>query len=256
MAVTNSLTRFSDRVEDYVRSRPGYPPEVLEWLTNTYGLSPDQVVADVGSGTGISSKLFLQNGNRVFGVEPNRDMRLAAEHELGRFERFHSIDARAEATTLPDGSVQWVIAAQAFHWFDVEACRCEFRRILTANGKVALLWNDRREDTPFLKQYGELVRDYSTDYQAICHRNAQTDGRIERFFSPGSPRQHLFPNHQDFDFAGLKARLLSSSYMPRDKDPRFDPMMKALEQLFERYAASGKVRFSYDTMLLVGSISS
>lgn len=158
MTVANALTRFSNRVQDYIRYRPGYPQAVMDCLRDEFGLRPQQVVADIGSGTGISTGLLLDNGHRVIAVEPNADMRAAAETRYGSNGAFQSVAAPAEATTLPDASVDWIVAAQAFHWFDVEKCRVEFRRILKRGGFVALLWNDRRDDTPFLRGYDALLK--------------------------------------------------------------------------------------------------
>src|SRR5579884_1615786 len=142
--------RFSGRAEDYARSRPRYPDAVLDALRRDIGLSPQTIVADIGSGTGILTEMFLRNGNVVYGVEPNPDMRRAAEQLLAGYHRFHSINGTAEQTTLPAGSIDLVTAAQAFHWFDAAAARREFRRILRPPYIVALLWNDRRKDgSPF-----------------------------------------------------------------------------------------------------------
>ena len=109
---SNSTTRFSDRVAYYIKYRPGYPAKVITLLNREIGLSPATVIADIGSGTGISSELFLKNGNRVFGVEPNQPMREAAESRLAGYDAFISINGTAEATTLPDASVDLVTAGQ------------------------------------------------------------------------------------------------------------------------------------------------
>ena len=159
---SDSNTRFSDRVADYVRTRPGYPTAVLDILGTETGLNPATVVADVGAGTGLSAELFLRNGNTVFGVEPNREMREAAESLLAGYANFHSVAGSAESTTLPDASVDLIVAGQAFHWFDVPRARAEFRRILRPDGVVVLMWNTRRLDTtPFLRLRGvaATVRD-------------------------------------------------------------------------------------------------
>jgi SAM-dependent methyltransferase len=270
------LKRFSGRVDDYVRCRPSYPPQLLDCLAREFGLRPEHVVADIGSGTGLFTETLLQHGNQVFAVEPNGDMRRAAEQRFrvarsrvgGAVDpgRFHSIAGRAEATTLPDASVDWVAAAQAFHWFDVDAARREFARILRPAGRVALIWNDRREDTPFLCAYEQFVREHAIDYAAVKHRNAETDGRIERFFAPGGTVcqqaghappyvRRGFANHQDFDFDGLRGRVESSSYMPARDHPRHEAMLAALRRLFDRHAAGGTVPFEYDTKLFVGTLS-
>jgi SAM-dependent methyltransferase len=144
--------RFSTRVEDYISYRPGYPPEIIDELSKQCGLTPDSIIADIGSGTGKSSDPFVRNGNLVFGVEPNPGMRKAAEQIFQQFPRFKSVEGNAETTTLPDGSVDFVVAAQAFHWFDQAAFRLEAKRILKPEGWVVLFWNGRKlESTPFLE---------------------------------------------------------------------------------------------------------
>lgn len=119
-AMADSAERFSGRVADYLKYRPGYPEELLAFLRSECGLVPGSVVADVGSGTGKLAELFLSGGNTVFGIEPNAEMRLAAERLFSGRSGFHSVAGRAEATTLPDSSVDLVAVGQAFHWFDRE----------------------------------------------------------------------------------------------------------------------------------------
>ncbi|HKQ49109.1 MAG TPA: class I SAM-dependent methyltransferase [Phycisphaerae bacterium] len=255
MPAKDALTRFSTRVEDYIRYRPGYPPEVLESLTSEFGLRPTHVVADIGSGTGISAAMFLLNGNTVYGVEPNADMRAAAEKLLADYPAFHSVTARAAATTLLDACVDWVVAAQAFHWFDVDAARREFRRILRPGGRTVLMWNNRRPDTPFMREYEDFIHRFALDYNQINHENAETDGRIARFFGAGGFERRSFPNAQVFDFDGLRGRVLSSSYMPAAGHPSFEAMIPELRRLFDRHADGGRVQFDYDTKLWVGTSS-
>ena len=164
---TNTVERFTNRVANYVRYRPGYPPAVLELFKEKMGLAATSVIADVGSGPGISARIFLDNGNTLFGIEPNDAMRDAAEDLLARFSNFHSINGSSEATTLPDESVDFVTAAQAFHWFKVEPTKTEFRRILKLGGYVALIWNLRQLDsTPFLAEYEQFILDKANDYAA------------------------------------------------------------------------------------------
>jgi SAM-dependent methyltransferase len=247
-------SRFSDRVENYIRYRPGYPREVVALLRSEAALTAQSVVADVGSGTGISAELLLSEGCTVFGVEPNRDMREAAERLLAAHSGFRSVDGRAQATTLADASVDLVVAAQAFHWFDTEKTRAEFCRILRPGGCVALIWNERLTDTtPFLRGYEELLLRHSTDYASVRHENIDA-AALARFFG-GPFTTHAFPNFQEFDFAGLAGRLLSSSYAPAPGHPRHEPMMEELRALFDACARDGKVRFDYRTSVHLGRLA-
>ena len=242
----NTVERFSNRVENYVKYRPGYPPEVLDLFRDEMNLQKSSVVADIGSGTGISSKLFLENGNPVFGVEPNATMRDAAEDFLKDFTRFKSIDGTSEKTNLPDESVDFIVAAQAFHWFDKEKTRPEFNRILRADGFVGLIWNERQLDTnDFLSDYEELLKKFGTDYEKVRHDNL--DENILSDFFQTEFRQKTFLNIQTLDFEGLKGRMLSASYMPVEGDSIFEPMIAELKRLFDKFAESGKIQILYNT---------
>lgn len=242
----NTVERFSNRVENYVKYRPSYPPQVLELFRNEMFLQTDSVVADIGSGTGISAKIFLENGNKVYGVEPNEAMREAAEVFLQEFSQFESVDGTSENTNLPDKSVDFIIAAQAFHWFDPEKTHPEFRRILRPNGFVALIWNERQLDTtPFLKGYEEILKKYGTDYEKVRHDHL--DEKIFEVFFQTEFSQKTFLNVQTVDFAGLKGRMLSSSYMPAEGTDVFEPMIIELRDLFEKYAENGKIQILYNT---------
>jgi SAM-dependent methyltransferase len=253
MSISNSTTRFSDRVEDYVKYRPHYPDAVVSFLKSVYSFGPSWVVADVGSGTGISTEMFLRNGNEVYGVEPNEPMRSKAEQLLAGNPNFISIEGTAEATKLADASVDMVVAGQAFHWFDPAKSRIEFIRILRVSGHggiVALMWNERLMTSPFEREYEELILRYSGDYTTINHKNVDR-GRIADFFYPVACRLDQFPNEQLFDFAGLKGRLLSSSYIPKE-GPLAGKMLTDLEALFARHQSGGIVRVRYDTKLYTG----
>jgi len=244
----DSTHRFSDRVADYVRYRPHYPEALRRALETEAGLCESSTVADVGCGTGISSSLLLAAGAAVYGIEPNEEMRRAAEALLGADDRFHSVTGTAEATKLPDASVDLVTAGQAFHWFDRARFRAEADRILRPGGRVALFWNKRRTDsTPFLRAYEDLLRRYGTDYAEVDHARLGPDD-FAAFFG-GSYASHRFQNEQRFDFEGLRGRLLSSSYAPGLGQPDHEPMLGALRQLFDAHQEDGEVRFEYDTEL-------
>jgi SAM-dependent methyltransferase len=250
----NPTLRFSNRVENYVKYRPGYPTGIIATLAKECGLTPNSVVADIGSGTGILSEMFLKNRNRVFGVEPNREMREAGEQLLDEYPGFTSVDGTAEETTLADCLVDLVTAGQAFHWFDRERARKEFARILKPDGWVALIWNERLTDTsPFSRAYEDLLRQYGTDYAAVDHRNVDADA-ITAFFAPQSFTLRKFENRQVFDFDGLKGRLLSSSYTPEPGHPNHQPMLGALRALFDQHQSGGHVSFDYVTLLYFGRL--
>lgn len=247
--------RFSNRVDNYVKYRPSYPTSVVDLLRRECGLAREWVVADVGSGPGNLTRLFLDNGNRVFGVEPNREMREAGERLLDGYAHFTSVDGTAEATTLTNESVDLIVAGQAFHWFDHRRARAEFARILRPPRWVALVWNERRlGSTPFLAAYEQLLRRYGTDYAQLQHRNAAQTGRIDEFFAPGGCELATFENTQQFDFAGLRGRLLSSSYTPEAGQPAHDAMLHDLRTLFDAHQSAGAVTVEYDTEVYYGRI--
>jgi SAM-dependent methyltransferase len=248
-----TASRFDDRVENYVAYRPGYPAGVVEFLRDELGLTSETVIADVGSGTGFLSELFLRHGNRVVGVEPNDKMRAAAAQLLRAFPKFESVKGTAEATTLENGSVDLVAAAQAFHWFDAERARAEFRRILKPGGWTVLVWNMRRTDaTPFLRDYEKLLREFGTDYaQVNCEQVSEE--RIARFFAGGFGSKS-FDNFQSVDFASLRGRLLSSSYVPLAGHPNYEPMLAALRRLFDAHEQGGRVIIEYDAKVYYGQL--
>lgn len=254
MIAIDSKERFSNRVENYVRYRPGYPRQVLQTLREECGLTPNSVVADVGSGTGILTKLFLENGNEVYGVEPNTRMREAGEEYLKSFPRFRSVNGTAESTTLASRSVDFVVAGQAFHWFDAQKACAEFARILKPDGWVAIVWNNREKDaSPFLRDYESLLRTYGTDYEQVAQKYPENDP-LDKFFGEGASRGRSFSNRQEFDFDGLRGRLLSSSYAPAEGHPNHEAMLAELRRIFEQHARDGRVVFEYTTKLYFGHI--
>jgi len=252
--MSDPLTRFSNRSDNYARFRPGYPAGVIETLKARCGLSEASVIADVGSGTGILTELFLQNSNSVFAIEPNDAMRLTAERLLKNYEKLRSINATAEATTLGTESIDFVTAAQAFHWFDRPRAKTEFARILKPRGWVVLIWNERLLDsTAFLRAYEDLLLHYGTDYQKVRHENVT--GEIAEFFSPESFELQVLQNAQHFDFEALTGRLLSSSYAPDQDHRNFAPMLRELEDIFQANQQDGMVSFEYETKVYYGHLS-
>lgn len=247
----DSTQRFSDRVANYVLYRPSYPPELVEICRREAALGQGSVFADIGSGTGLSSGLFLDAGYVVMGVEPNVEMRAAAEEKFAGHPHFHSVEGKAEATSLAAKSVDMVLAAQAFHWFDPAKARAEFERILRPGGKIVLVWNERlREATPFLRAYEDLLLRFGTDYREVRHENV--DGRLLGEFYPLGYVAHVLANAQRFDFPGLRGRLLSSSYAPGPGHPRHEEMIQHLQAIFEQHQDGGQVSFLYETKVYVG----
>ena len=243
---TNSVERFSDRVDNYVKYRPSYPQKVLDLFRDEMGLTSDSAIADIGSGTGISAKLFLENGNALYGVEPNAKMREAAEGYLRDYDSFQSIDGTAEATTLPDDLVDFVVAAQAFHWFDPNKTRKEFKRILKPGGWISLMWNERQLDTtPFLVEYEQLLLKFANDYTKVRHDNIN-ETALSEFFGKEFKRA-TFANAQVLDLHGIKGRVSSSSYMPSEGDDRYADMVEELKTLFAKHAENGRISVFYDT---------
>jgi SAM-dependent methyltransferase len=254
MLVKDPTRRFSSRVDHYIRYRPGYPPEVLRLLEQECGFTPNSVVADIASGTGIFTRILLENGNRVFGVEPNADMRQGGEKFLAAHSRFASIAGTAEASTLPAHSVDLVTAAQAAHWFTPATARREFVRILRPDGWCVLLWNERQTDsTAFLRAYEQLLRDFGTDYQEVRHEH--TTASIDSFYAPSPFQERVFDNTQQLDHAGLEGRLLSSSYTPQADDSAYGVMLHELRQIFDQYQSSGRVIVEYKTRVYYGRLS-
>jgi SAM-dependent methyltransferase len=254
MSFTDAKLRFSNRVTDYVRYRPGYPAEILPLLQTWTNFRPDHVVADIGSGTGLLGKLFLDFGNRVFGVEPNTEMRAAGEEFLGAYPNFKSVVGSAEATTLPSDSVDFVAAGQAFHWFQMPAARNEFHRILKSGGRVLVIWNERLlDETAFLREYEALLNRFGTDYAKVNESYPRAEQMLE-FFGANEFTSHSLPNFQEFDFDGLSGRLRSSSYAPPPGHPQFDPMMKELRKLFDAHHQRGVVRMDYRTRVYAGKL--
>ena len=253
MPVKDATQRFSSRVENYVRFRPGYPPEVFELLQRECGLAPDSVIADIASGTGIFTRMLAENGNRVFGVEPNDKMRRAGERLLESYSGFTSIAGTAEATTLPDHIVDIVAAAQAAHWFDRKKARREFVRILKPGGWLVLLWNERRTDsTPFLREYEHLLLAYGTDYQEVRHE--RTTAEIADFFSPSPFRSRNLEMRQEVDYTGLEGRLLSSSYTPTSDHANYDTMLRELRRIFDAHQIDDRVSLEYNTLVYYGRL--
>jgi len=254
MTFADAKQRFSNRVADYVRYRPGYPSALLELLRDECGLQPEHAIADIGSGTGLLAQLFLDNGNRVYGIEPNAEMRAAGEEFLREHENFTSIDGSAEATTLGDASVEFITAGQAFHWFEPQAARREFLRILKPQGWVVIIWNDRRmEETQFGHDYESLLVRFGNDYTRVKDAYPEV-GHVRDFFGERPFVSRDLPNEQHFDWEGLCGRLRSSSYAPTEGHLNYAPMMAELRKIFDATSENGFVRMEYFTRIYFGQL--
>jgi SAM-dependent methyltransferase len=217
-------------------------------------LTPPAAVADIASGTGIFSQMLLDNGYDVFGVEPNREMREAAERHLARYSNFTSVNGTAEETTLPAGSVDLATAAQAAHWFDLPRARCEFARILKPGRWAVLLWNERDTDsTAFLRDYEQLLIAYGTDYQQVRHEH--TTANLGSFYAPSTFQERVFAMRQEFNFGDLEGRLLSSSYAPLKGHANYESMLKELRRIFDDQQKDGRVAMDYRTRVYYGRLT-
>ena len=250
----DNTRRFSNRVDDYVKYRPGYPAAIITFLEDKYGLTREMLIADIGAGTGISSELFLQQGYRVVAVEPNKEMREKSVELLGHYEGFIVVDGTAEHTGLEDNSVDMILSGQAFHWFDQASARAEFNRIAGDKKIVALLWNERLTNTDFEKEYDAFIVQHGKDYVQVDHRNI-SEQQIATFFSPAAIELTVFANEQVFDREGLQGRLLSSSYMPAKDEEGYATMIDGLDVLFNKHQQRGKITIHYATKLFVGRLA-
>ncbi len=251
----DSTERFTDRAGDYAAARPGYPEAIATTLIAELKLPPQAVVADIGSGTGLSCGPFLRAGLTVIGVEPNEAMRTEGDRQLAQFARFRSVGGSAEATTLADASVHLLIAAQAFHWFDIGAARTEALRMLKRPPLAALIWNDRvSTGSAFANGYEQLLLDFGVDYTLIRHRHAHQDS-VAAFFGHRELRVASFPNPTVLDYATLLARLNSASYVPKPDHPDFAPMVERLRQLFDAAEQNGRVTMDYVTRVFYGALA-
>jgi SAM-dependent methyltransferase len=246
-------TRFSSRAENYVKYRPHYPDEIIDYLKKENVLDENSLVADIGSGTGFSSELFLKNGYTVYGVEPNKEMREEGEKYLSVYENFISVNGTAENTTLKSDLIDIIAAGQAFHWFDLRKTKQEFKRILKKEGFIVLIWNVRNFDEINLnRDYAKLLSEFGTDYEKVRHQTIR-NRKFDKFYSHGAKTAY-FPNEQTFDFDGLKGRLLSSSYAPDENNPNYFPMLKKLKEIFNKHKLNGTVRMKYTTEVYYGKI--
>jgi ubiquinone/menaquinone biosynthesis C-methylase UbiE len=255
MPFADAKQRFSNRVADYARYRPGYPSALIDLLAKECGLRSDHIIADIASGTGLLTRLFLDHGNPVCGIEPNAEMRAGGEQYLRGYPHFTSIDGSAEATTLANSSVDFVTVGQAFHWFDWAAAQREFRRILKPGGWTVVIWQDRQMDeTLFAREYEDVLVRYGIDYKSVKDSYPETE-KMRNFFDAGTFQTQDLPNHQDFDWEGLGGRMRSSSYAPTETHANYVPMIAELRRIFDVYQQNGSVRMEYFARVYFGKLS-
>ncbi|QEE17621.1 class I SAM-dependent methyltransferase [Promethearchaeum syntrophicum] len=247
--------RFSDRVENYVKYRPSYPINLIDHLRKNNILTTGQNIADIGSGTGIFSRLLLTTENNIFAVEPNKEMRIAAEKSLQNKPNFNSINGSAENTTLKENSIDIITAAQSFHWFDLEKTKKEFLRILKPNGYIVLVWNVRKsEGSPFSTEYEKLLKSHIPEYSQVSHRNIDLT-RLGNFTGPNDLQEFSCQNIQVFDFEGIKGRLQSSSYTPTEERAEYSILIKDLKEIFNRFQVDGVVQLLYTCEMYFGQLN-
>ena len=255
MAESDPTKRFSRTVENYQAYRPGYPSEILDFLKEKLGLQPNAAIADIGSGTGKLSKLFIENGNPTFAIEPNEAMRTAAEQLFSEISNFQSTNGTAERTGLEDDSIDFITAAQSFHWFRAKETRVEFQRILKNNGFVLLIWNKRMDEkSDFMKVYNDYLLEWATDYEATSLRKIDQEA-LTKFFEPNEFYREDFFHYQSFDFEGLKGRYLSCSYAFDPTHPKHDAAINVLSSIFERFQDDGNIKMWYRTEVYYGKLN-
>ena len=248
-------TKFDGMGKIYAQFRPSYPKEFIEYLYSQIGIDTHSVIADIGSGTGILTRLLLERGNRVYAVEPNEDMRITAENDLHLLNNFVSVNATAESTTLAEQSVAYITVAQAFHWFDRQRFKSECRRILKPGGKVILVWNSRIFSTEVVKEGDEINRRYCPLFKGFSGgmRGAESDNDFYDFFM-GKYEIRVFQNDQPFDIDSFIGRNLSASYAPKESDGNYTDYIAELRRLFDKYSTNGQLVMPNETKSYVGVV--
>jgi len=248
------IKRFTGRAENYDKYRPTYPKEIILELKSKINMTPDKIIVEIGSGTGKLTKILLEEGYTVYGVEPNDEMRELAERSFRDSSKFISINGRAENTTIDDDFADFIIIAQAIHWFKpIETLR-EFHRILKPEGKIAIIWNQRDiEGSNLQKRYEEILLTYSPEYRNMPHRNLD-QLKIREYIEPSSMREYKCKFSQNLSFSDMKGRLDSTSYVPKQDDPNYTSLIKELREMFDSFQKNELLEFPYITRLLYGNL--
>jgi len=240
--------QFSKRADFYSRYRPSYPGKLLNIVKRETGLHEGWIVADIGSGTGLLAKVFLKSGNKVFGVEPNDQMRSHADRNLAGFANFVSVNGTAERTTLPNSSVDLITVGQALHWFNPAKTIREFSRVSRPGGHLCVVYNEWKKGDGFMRAYARVIREYGKGRAKVPHADAKY---LARFFRGGKYSEFRVSNEQVLSHKGLVGRLLSASYIPLPGVSNFE---RDVSRLFAKHSRKGKVRLRYDTSIFVGEV--
>ncbi len=244
---------FSGKASIYSRYRPGYPKDLIEILMKETGFNQGWVVADIGSGTGILSRLFLENGNRVYCIEPNSDMRSESVKYNSGFQNCTVLNGTAENTGLESNSVDIAVAGQSFHWFDPVAARIEMIRILKDGGYAALIWNNRSEDEGSLSRgYDNICSRYSHNYQGTG--NSRISSATFQTFFEGGYKMFKILNNQELDLDGILGRYFSASYALGPEDPDYGKAVESLNELFRKFQKNGYATMEYETQIFIGQL--
>lgn len=239
--MSETQDRFTGRVADYERYRTRYPAQVIDILSERCGLTREAQVADIGAGTGMLSELFLEYGNSVVAIEPNDEMRAGSERLAQAWPGLLVKRGTAEATGLEDASVDYVVAGRAFHWFDPEPAKLEFKRILRPGGWVVLVTNSRvRDDSPQSLDYETLLREHGIDYKENRERY-EIAPKINTFFAGGEMFRKEISGEQRLTLEDLIGLTQSLSVSPLPGDPRYPGMQKALDEFFSKWEREGTV---------------
>lgn len=249
----DTVKKFDGRAENYAAGRPGYSKELIDGLYDDYQLSKAAVIADIGSGTGKFAKCLLERQSEVYCVEPNAQMRRAAEKELRGYQNFHSLAGSAENTTLQSGFVDCITAAQAFHWFDGAKFKRECLRIIKSGGSVALIWNVRDESNALNQEWQGVFSRFCPAFHGFSNGIARDDITIRTFFDRGYDYE-AFDYPLSFSREGFIKRSLSSSYSLKENDRSYEQYLLALYDLFDRYEQDGRILIPNRSEAYIGKL--
>lgn len=243
--------RFSGKGEIYAKARPKYAAGFFDYLKNTLGIPAGSAFADIGAGTGIFAEQLLDCGYRVFAVEPNADMRRKAEEKLFQNPNFISVIGSDGNMNLPGKSVDYVTAAQAFHWFDAEAFRRESRRVLKPGGKVILVYNARDVKAGCIKALASLHSRYNPEFHGFS--NGMSHEKYVNFFT-GTCDVFRTDNTQIYDRKSYVNSVLSSSYALKEDDARYAEYLKDINEIFDTFSVDGFIAIPTETVAYIGTV--